>query len=211
VLATKRLDFSYQRNSTPVISDLSLSFERGALTVITGPSGRGKSTLLYLLALMLKPNAGSILWKGKEASNLSDADRARLRAAEMGFVFQDAMLDPSRSTLDNVCESGLFAGLSRRESVRRATTLLDRFGVANRMHHKPGEISGGQAQRVALCRALLTRPNVIFGDEPTGNLDRDSADVVWSALRNHAAGGATVLVATHDERLAASSDVRITL
>lgn len=180
---------------------LSIAFPRGDVTVITGPSGCGKSTLLYLLGLMLTPTAGRIRWDGSEVSALSDAERSRLRAEQVGFVFQDALLDPSRTILDNVTEGGLYAGMRREASRERALRLLERFGVEQRADHRPGEISGGQAQRVALCRALLKDPRLILADEPSGNLDEASADVVWGALFAAATAGATVVVATHDRHL----------
>ncbi|MFB8227529.1 MULTISPECIES: ABC transporter ATP-binding protein [unclassified Cellulosimicrobium] len=208
-LGARGLTFSYRRGSAPVVSDLSLDLEPGTLTAVTGPSGSGKSTLLYLLALMLRGTSGTVLWDGEPVSALPDARRAQIRARDVGFVFQDAVLDPTRTVLDNVCDAGLFGGLDRRARVRRAHDLLERFGVEHRADHRPGEVSGGQAQRVALCRALLTRPRVLLGDEPTGNLDPVSARVVWEALQAHAADGATVVVATHDPRLAAESSRRL--
>ncbi|MCO7274724.1 MULTISPECIES: ABC transporter ATP-binding protein [Cellulosimicrobium] len=211
VLATDGLTFAYRHGTPPVIDDLTTAFAPGAVTAVTGPSGSGKSTLLYVLALMLRAESGEVLWDGEPASGLADAEAARLRAAHVGFVFQDAMLDPARSILDNVCESALFAGMGTRAARSRAEELLARFGVGHRATHRPGEISGGQAQRVALCRALLTSPRVLFGDEPTGNLDHASARVVWEALVEHARDGATVVVATHDEELAAEADHRLVL
>lgn len=210
-LATQDLTFAYRKGAAPVIEHLGTAFAPGAVTAVTGPSGSGKSTLLYILALMLRTSSGQVLWDGAPVAALADAERARLRAAQMGFVFQDAMLDPARTILDNVCESALFAGMPAGASRERATELLDRFGVGHRATHRPGEISGGQAQRVALCRALVTGPRVVFGDEPTGNLDHASARVVRDALVEHAHAGATVVIATHDEGLAAEADHRLVL
>jgi ABC-type lipoprotein export system ATPase subunit len=210
-VATRDLVFTYRPGTPPVIDGLSVELTPGSVTTVTGASGSGKSTLLYVLALMLRTAGGSVTWDGVAVDELRDGERARLRAAHAGFVFQDAMLDPARSVLDNVCEAALFSGLPRDEARVRAHELLDRFGVGHRVDRRPGEISGGQAQRVALCRALLTEPDVIFGDEPTGNLDEATADVVWSALHERAAAGATVVVATHDEHLADRADRRIRL
>jgi ABC-type lipoprotein export system ATPase subunit len=205
-VAAKDLTFAYRRGSAPVLTSIDVELEPGTVTVLTGASGAGKSTLLYLLALLLPATSGSVLWDDRPVEGLADGERARLRAAHSGYVFQDAVLDPSRTVLDNVCESALFAGLPRDAARRRAVELLTEFGVAHRADHRPGEISGGQAQRVALCRALVTEPEIVFGDEPTGNLDAASAAVVWDALRAHAARGATVAVATHDPALARAAD-----
>lgn len=182
----------------PVISDLSHDFAAGAVTAIIGASGSGKSTLLYALALMLSPADGSIRWNGESTDVLSDAARAQLRARHSGFVFQDALLDLAQTALDNVLEAAWLGRRFDAEVRGYALSLLERFGVAAHAHKRPGQLSGGQAQRIALCRALVRRPAVIFADEPTGNLDPGSAGVVWQALADAAADGATVIVATHD-------------
>lgn len=206
IVAAENLGFSYRRATEPVITEFSHRFRAGSLTCLVGASGSGKSTLLYLLALMLRPTDGRLEWRGRSTADMRDDHRAQLRAAHSGFVFQDAILDPSRSVLDNVREGGLFAGLDRASSTRRAYELLEHMGLGHRADHRPGQVSGGQAQRVALCRALLSGPSVIFGDEPTGNLDFESADVVWAELRRQAGRGATVIVATHDLARAHDSD-----
>ena len=193
------LEHRYAGAHESVAQPLTTSFEPGTLTAVTGPSGSGKSTLLYLLALLLTPAGGRIRWGGQDVQGLSDAERSELRAQHAGFVFQDAMLDLSRTAVENVLEAALIAGVPRDEAAPRALTLMERFGVAARAHHRPGQVSGGQAQRIALCRALVKNPSVVFADEPTGNLDADSAQVVWQALTATAADGATVIVATHDE------------
>ena len=203
--------FAYRRSAPPVLDGVDLRFPAGAVTVLTGASGSGKSTLLYVLAGLLRPRAGRVLWDGLDVAALADADRSAWRASTTGFVFQDAMLDPARTVLDNACEPAVFAGLPRREARRRARALLERFGLGDRAGHRPGEVSGGQAQRVGLCRALLTEPELVFGDEPTGNLDPTSAGVVWGALTDLAAAGATVVVATHDADLARQADHRVVL
>jgi ABC-type lipoprotein export system ATPase subunit len=159
----------------------------------------------------MKPWSGSIAWHGTRADSLPDGMRSALRATHAGFVFQDAMLDPSKSVLANVCEQGIFAGMSPSEAEARARVLLERFGVDHRVDHKPGEISGGQAQRVALCRALLVNPDVIFADEPTGNLDAAASETVFSALVERARAGACVIIATHDTDLARKADACLVL
>ncbi len=205
------MTFSYRRGAPPVLDGVDAVLEPGAVTALTGPSGSGKSTLLYVVALLLRPRSGSLLWDGRPVDGLPDAERSRLRAAHSGFVFQDAMLDPARTVLDNVCESALFAGSDLRGARRRARGLLEELGVDHRAVHRPGEISGGQAQRVALCRALLEDPEVIFADEPTGNLDHESAEVVWQTLVARAQQGAVVALATHDRELVARADHVIAL
>lgn len=200
VLDVKDLGFGYT-SGTPVLEGLTTQFEPGETVAITGPSGRGKSTLLYILGLMLRPTEGEVRVMGKVVNRLPDAARASLRAQHYGFVFQDAALDPTRTVLDNVVESALYRREPRSRAVARASELLERFGVSLRSDARPGQISGGQAQRIALCRALLGPPVIILADEPTGNLDRASADLVVGALKGEAARGACVLVVTHDPQV----------
>lgn len=206
LVETEALTFSYHAAGEPVVVDLSHRFPMGSVTAVTGPSGCGKSTMLYILALMLRPLSGVVLYDSLAASSDTDAVRSRLRAQSVGFIFQDAVLDPSRTVLDNVTEGALYAGIGRTQARSSAASLMEKFGVEHRADHKPGQISGGQAQRVAICRALLKQPALVLADEPTGNLDRASASVVWSALTGAAAEGATVVVATHDPALAAAAD-----
>ena len=141
-----------------------------------------------------------------DASTRPDRERSRLRATSVGFVFQDSELDPSRPILDSVVEPGLYAGLERQTLEDRARALLERFGLAHRADHRPGQVSGGQAQRVAVCRALVNAPAVVLADEPTGNLDPDNAGLVMDALADAAAEGRTVVVATHDPAVVARAD-----
>ncbi|WP_166345310.1 ABC transporter ATP-binding protein [Phytoactinopolyspora limicola] len=200
-LSAVELGFSYP-NGVQVITGWTSTFPAGSMTALTGPSGSGKSTLLYVLGLMQRHQTGDLLLHGRPVAGLSDAERARLRAHQFGFVFQDAALDPTRSVLDNVVETALYRRQSRKAAVSNAHTLLERFGVALRASHRPGEISGGQAQRIALCRALLAQPRIILADEPTGNLDPASRDLVVAALRKQAEQGSCVIIATHDPLVA---------
>lgn len=210
MLQARELTFGYERDR-PIIEGWDARFDAGEVVAITGPSGRGKSTLLYLLGLMLKPFSGQLLLAGEEVSALRDADRARMRASRFGFVFQDAALDPTRTVLDNVTETSLYRGVDLAADRARAQQLMEQFGVDLRATAKPGQVSGGQAQRIALCRALLNRPEVLLADEPTGNLDPASADVVVHAFHDHAATGAAVVVVTHDPALVARCHRRIEL
>lgn len=211
MIEARSLSFGYRRGQLPVIADVSATFGAGAITAVTGPSGTGKSTLLYLLGLMLRPSSGSVLFEGSTVSHLPDGQRARLRALSFGFVFQDAILDPARTVMDNVLEGALYAGDRDRAIAHRARQLLEMTGVEHRHDHKPGEISGGQAQRVALCRALVKSPRVVLADEPSGNLDPESADVVWSVLAAQAHRGAAVVVASHDPLRVRACDTVLTL
>ncbi|WP_245862420.1 ABC transporter ATP-binding protein [Sanguibacter antarcticus] len=211
MLQVRELGFAYSSRGSTVLSGVSIDFEAGAITALTGPSGCGKSTLLYIAGLMLRPTEGAVLFQGTDVSALRDSDRSQIRRNNMGFVFQDALLDPSRTVLDNVLEPAVFAGVPRRHLSGRAHDLLEAFGVSHRASHRPGQISGGQAQRVALCRALLLEPTVILGDEPTGNLDADSTEVVWETLDSAANQGATVIIATHNARLATRAHAHIAL
>lgn len=213
MLAVQDLSFAYRRGAEELFGGLSHEFTPGAVTAVTGPSGRGKSTLLYVLGLMLTPSRGQVVLDGAAVSSAPDAVRSRVRAHRIGFVFQDASLDPTRTVLDSVVEPALYAGWGLGRARARGRELLEQMGVGARADHRPGEISGGQAQRVAVCRALVTDPVVILADEPTGNLDRDNAAGVLAALSAAASGTRTgegnsggesagiprtVLVATHD-------------
>lgn len=210
LLEARELTFSYP-HTEPILSRWSAKFHAGTVTALTGPSGKGKSTLLYLLGLMLRPTGGQIFIDGSAASSLNDSDKARMRAEKFGFVFQDAALDATRTVLENVTETALYRSVSRRAATARGIELLDRFGVDVPAWRKPGQVSGGQAQRIALCRALLNEPAILLADEPTGNLDPDSTGVVVTALQNHAASGAAVIVVTHSPDVAAACDLRIQL
>ncbi|MCL2594027.1 MAG: ATP-binding cassette domain-containing protein [Promicromonosporaceae bacterium] len=197
-LAVRDLRFAYRRGAEELFDGLDANFPAGAVTAVTGSSGRGKSTLLYVAGLMLKPIGGQVLIEGQRADDRPDVQRSWLRATKLGFVFQDAVLDPTRTVLNSVIEPALYGRAKRKRLVSRAQELLDDLGVGQRSTHKPGQISGGQAQRVAIARALLTSPPVILADEPTGNLDAENTDLVLDALHAAAAAGHTVVIATHD-------------
>lgn len=206
MIGVEGLMFRYGSSGDELFDGLDHVLEAGQVSVLTGPSGCGKSTLLYLVGLLLRPRSGRVLLGGVDAGGLSDVQRSRLRAEHIGFVFQDAALDATRSVVDNVVEGGLYAGMSRRDAETKAGDLLSRFGVELRGDHRPGEVSGGQAQRVGLCRALIKDPAVILADEPTGNLDAVSAEVVFGAFVDAAKKGATVVIASHDQSIAARAD-----
>ncbi len=210
-LEARGLTFSYSAGLPPVLTDWSAQFPAGTSTALTGPSGRGKSTLLYLLGLMLTPTSGEVNIDGEPAARLPDAYRARRRAERFGFVFQDAALDATRTVLDNVTETALYRGADRALAATRGRELLERFEVDVPPTRKPGQVSGGQAQRIALCRALVNNPDILLADEPTGNLDPTSASVVVDGLISHARSGGTVIVVTHSPSVAAACDREIRL
>ena len=210
MLTVEDLRFGYRR-SEPILDNLTFEFPPGVLAAVTGVSGRGKSTLLYVLGLMLTPQTGRVFFDGEDVGNWPDRRRSELRARRFGFVFQDAALDPSRTVIDNIAEGALYAGIRRTVARQTAGELMVRFGVDLRADHKPGEVSGGQAARVALCRALVTNPDVILADEPTGNLDTHSAQVVMDALVDEANAGAVVVIASHDPTVVARADTVLDL
>jgi len=204
------LSFGYGAGPA-VVEDFSHSFPGGSMVGISGPSGRGKSTLLYLAGLLLQPRSGRVVLDGIDTSVLSDPARSRLRSTHIGFVFQDAVLDTGRSILDNVIEGSVYSGLSRSVAKQRGRALLAQVNVSVPIDRRPGQISGGQAQRVALCRALLHEPSVVLADEPTGNLDRESADLALARLRTAAESGACVLIASHDHQVLDRCDDTVVL
>lgn len=204
-------DYGRSQDAEPLVERWSDQFQAGTVTAITGPSGCGKSTRLYLLALMLRIGSGSIEIEGVRVDNLSDSGKAAIRANQFGFVFQDAALDPTRSVLDNVLETSLYRHVERAASIPRARELLDELGVAVPISRRPGQVSGGQAHRIALSRALLSNPRILVADEPTGNLDDETADVVLQRMRTHANSGGCVIVVTHDSRVADWADLRLDL
>lgn len=199
------ITFGYRRRQ-PIFDGWSASIDRGEVVAVAGPSGSGKSTLLYIVGTLVRPWSGTLRIGDVNVETLGDRGRSDVRSMAVGFVFQDAMLDPRRSVLDNIVEGAIYRGSDRRASAARARSLLGHFGVDVEPARRATDLSGGQAQRVALCRALLNDPAVILADEPTGNLDRQNAGVVEDALFEQARAGATVVIATHDEGLAGRCD-----
>jgi len=203
--------FSYRRSAGPVLNAIDFIAQRALMTAVVGPSGCGKSTLLYVAGLLLRPAEGKVVLNGLDTTSMSDWELSRLRSKTIGFVFQDAALDPTRSVLDNVLEPTVFRGDPLPLRQERAHQLLRRLGVELEPHRRPGQLSGGQAQRVALCRALIADPTVVLADEPTGNLDDWNADVVIGVLGDCARNGSTVIVVSHDPRVIERCDAVVTL
>ncbi|WP_037577560.1 ABC transporter ATP-binding protein [Phaeacidiphilus oryzae] len=192
---------------TPALRDASLRLAAGEIVALLGPSGSGKSTLLHCLAGIIAPDAGTVRYKGRDLAEYSDSGRSALRRGEFGFLYQFGQLVPELSCLENVALPLRLSGIRRREAERAATDWLERFGVGELARKRPGEISGGQGQRVGLARALVTGPRVVFADEPTGALDSLAGEQVMRLLTETArAGGAAVLLVTHEPRVAAYGD-----
>jgi putative ABC transport system ATP-binding protein len=201
------VDVSKRFGPTTALDGLSLGIGGGEVVAILGPSGSGKSTLLLCLAGVLLPDRGDIRYRGRSLGSVSDAVRTRLRREEFGFVFQFGQLVPELTAVDNVSLPLRLAGLRRRDAVTRALESLGALGVDTVAGKRAGEMSGGQSQRVAVARALVTRPRVIFADEPTGSLDSNNGDLVMELLVSTARlQGSSVVLVTHEPRVAAYAD-----
>lgn len=197
---------------TTLVAEVTLAFQPASFSVITGPSGSGKSSLLYLLGLLDIPTHGEVSVGGAATSRLDDAARTRMRLAVFGFVFQFHFLLPEFSVLDNVMLPMRQLGALTRPQMRvRGMALLDSLGMADQAHKKPDALSGGQRQRTAVARALANDPRVVLADEPTGSLDTRNAAAVFDVLARLATDGRTVIAVTHDEGLAAIAQRRIHL
>ena len=202
------------RGPLSILDGVSLSVERGRSVAIMGPSGCGKSTLLYIFGALEPPTSGTVSIDGVDPYTLGEREQASLRGARIGFVFQDHLLLPQLSALENVLAPTLVAPRdeSRSALADRARTLLVDVGLGDRLDHRPGELSGGERQRVAIARALIRQPSLVLCDEPTGNLDRSSADVVADLLAAlQQTYGTTTVVVTHSAALASRFDRRFTL
>ncbi len=199
------------RGSLTILSDLTLSLRPGDAASIVGPSGSGKSTLLYLLGALEPPSAGTVTLDGVNPFALSERQLAVFRNRRVGFIFQDHLLLPQCTVLENVLIPTL-VGEPETDAPDRARELLERVGLADRLDHRPGELSGGERQRVSLARALIRRPPLLLCDEPTGNLDHASGDVVASMLFDlHEQQNTILLIVTHNRVLAARCPLRFEL
>jgi ABC-type lipoprotein export system ATPase subunit len=189
---------TYHGNNGDVraLNEVSLSVDTGEFVAVEGPSGCGKTTLLLVAGGLLAPETGEVIINGQNPYAVSPDSRAGFRAENVGFVFQQFHLVPYLDVLDNVLAASIASKLP--DARERASELITRFGLEQRMHHVPGQLSTGERQRTALARALLNRPKILLADEPTGNLDRDNADAVLGFLKEFAANAGAVLLVTHD-------------
>ncbi|MCW3135317.1 MAG: ABC transporter ATP-binding protein [Canidatus Methanoxibalbensis ujae] len=185
------------------LRDVNLRVGRGDFLAVLGPSGSGKSTLLNMIGCLDKPTSGNVLIDGKNTGEMNESELAEIRRRKIGFVFQQYNLIHSLNALENVALPMLFAGVRRSERLKRAKELLERVGLSHRIHHKPSELSGGEQQRVAIARALANNPDMIIGDEPTGNVDTATGDAIMDifSLLNREEGK-TIILVTHDEEIA---------
>ena len=196
-------EYPTPRGPLTVLAGVSLSLQRGEAAAITGPSGSGKSTLLYIAGALEPPTSGTVTLDGADPYRLREPDLAAFRNRTIGFIFQDHCLLPQCSALENVLVPALVAG-DRADYPTRARELLEQVGLADRLDHRPSELSGGERQRVALARALIRRPQLLLCDEPTGNLDEASAEMVAGLLLElHARQETMLIVVTHNAALAA--------
>jgi putative ABC transport system ATP-binding protein len=213
VLEARGLAKTYDTGGVEVLAlrGVDLAIERGEFVAVVGPSGCGKSTLLNLLAGLDRPTAGDVRLEGQRIDQLDETELARLRRARIGFVFQFFNLLPSLSAVENVELPLLLVGRRRKDARRAAVELLSELGVGDRRAAAPVQLSGGQQQRVALARALANTPDIVLGDEPTGNLDSATARDVLGLLRAARDRGQTLLLVPHDARVAAAADRIVTL
>lgn len=214
LLSAKNLSKTYRlgKRSLPVLQQVSLDVERGAFIALQGSSGAGKSTFLHLLGGLDKPDTGSIEVDGQNLATLSNSGLSRFRNERIGFIFQAYHLLPEFDALENVCIPARMSRHSVSETIQRARELLRRVGLAERMDHRPYELSGGEQQRVAIARALINEPELILADEPTGNLDSHTGEEILHLLCEiREERGATLLIATHDSKVASRAPVVIRL
>ncbi|MFH0765411.1 MAG: ABC transporter ATP-binding protein [Calditrichota bacterium] len=199
---------TYLRGTVPVLAlqDINLSVLTGEFVAVMGPSGSGKSTLMNLIGLLDRPNRGTYTLNGKEAASLSDREMSNLRNQTIGFIFQNFNLLPRITAERNVILPLVYRRLSETERRASATAALESVGLGHRLQHRPTQMSGGESQRVAIARALVGNPSLILADEPTGNLDSRTGDEILDILTGLTKQGKTLIMVTHDPRLAERAD-----
>lgn len=186
---------------------VSFDIERGEMLAIVGASGAGKSTLLQILGTLDRPTKGTVFFEGRDLFRFTEQEQAEYRNRRIGFVFQFHHLLPEFTALENACLPALIRNRPAVEARARATALLQEVGLGSRLHHKPGELSGGEQQRVAVARALMQHPDLVLADEPTGNLDTHTGEALFALLRKlNQARGISFVIVTHNEKLSAQAD-----
>jgi len=197
------------KQAVPVLKDISLDIFKNEYVALMGPSGSGKSTLMNILGCLDSPTEGSYILNNQDVSQMADDDLAEVRNKEIGFVFQQFNLLPRLTAAENVALPLVYAGITKKIRVEMAMEVLERVSLTDRSHHKPNELSGGQCQRVAIARALVNNPSIILADEPTGNLDPETAKDIMSLLTDINHSGTTVLMATHAKDIVDSMRKRV--
>jgi len=213
LITTKKLERRYAMGGEVIyaLRGVDLAIERGEYVAIMGPSGSGKSTLMNVIGLLDTPDAGEYWLNGTLVSDMSERELAHTRNKEVGFVFQTFNLLPRADALHNVETPLIYAGVRRKERLRRAKQSLERVGLGDRLTHRPSEMSGGQRQRVAVARALVTEPSILLADEPTGNLDSATSVEIMALFDELHASGHTIIVVTHEPEIAAHAERQIVL
>jgi lipoprotein-releasing system ATP-binding protein len=217
MLVANNLFKTYRRNANvvKVLQGVNLEVREGEFLSIVGASGSGKSTLMHLLGSLDKPDSGTVSLNGKRIDNLGSRDRDQLRNTTFGFIFQFYHLLPELTALQNVMMPAMVGNSvwnwwgTRREAAKKATAILERVGLKDRLKHKPKELSGGEMQRTAIARALVSNPKVLFADEPTGNLDAESGEGIVKLLRSVNQEGVTILMVTHNLELVRHTDRQV--
>jgi putative ABC transport system ATP-binding protein len=204
ILHLEQIQKSYflGKQELPVLKGISLDIMRNEYVALMGPSGSGKSTLMNILGCLDSPTGGTYILNGKDVSRMLDDELAEIRNKEIGFVFQQFNLLPRLTALENVALPLVYSGVSKKHRYERATEVLKKVGLEDRMTHKPNELSGGQCQRVAIARALINNPSIILADEPTGNLDSKTSHEIMEMLAKIHQDGNTVVLVTHEEDIA---------
>ena len=213
IIQAKNLTKHYTVGSTIVraLDGLDIDIDKGSYIALMGPSGSGKSTLMNILGCLDTPSSGAYFLNDKDVSQVDDDSLAGIRNKEIGFIFQTFNLLPRYTALENVALPMIYAGIPKKERLARATEVLEKVGLGDRVTHKPNELSGGQRQRVAVARALVMNPSIIFADEPTGNLDSKTSEGIMQLFDEIHQDGNTLIVVTHEEEVAARAQKIIRL